>query len=39
MISIHAPVKGATGLIDSPKRVEEISIHAPVKGATHHYLL
>ena len=36
MISIHAPVKGATGFrivigIDG----DTISIHAPVKGATH----
>ena len=37
VISIHAPVKGAT-LIDRPVRVGTfISIHAPVKGATNRY--
>ena len=34
VISIHAPVKGATRL-GRPRRQEaRISIHAPVKGAT-----
>ena len=35
VISIHAPVKGATiwTLLDMPA-TGEISIHAPVKGAT-----
>ena len=34
LISIHAPVKGATGVpyLDGEELV--ISIHAPVKGAT-----
>ena len=33
-ISIHAPVKGATGFDYVGGRVVWISIHAPVKGAT-----
>ena len=33
-ISIHAPVKGATGLDASGRQPLGISIHAPVKGAT-----
>ena len=33
-ISIHAPVKGATGDTLTTLREMEISIHAPVKGAT-----
>ena len=34
-ISIHAPVKGATGYGDVDEvLLHEISIHAPVKGAT-----
>ena len=35
-ISIHAPVKGATGSPSDydPMRQSDISIHAPVKGAT-----
>ena len=33
-ISIHAPVKGATGTTDLLRAVPDISIHAPVKGAT-----
>ena len=33
-ISIHAPVKGATGDGLQPDTVQRISIHAPVKGAT-----
>ena len=33
-ISIHAPVKGATGLPCSLGLCKHISIHAPVKGAT-----
>ena len=37
LISIHAPVKGATSLKDSYRGTYRISIHAPVKGAT--YLL
>ena len=33
-ISIHAPVKGATGLFCRKNVQRHISIHAPVKGAT-----
>ena len=33
-ISIHAPVKGATWLVDRLDMLSRISIHAPVKGAT-----
>ena len=33
-ISIHAPVKGATGAVVAGKQAVRISIHAPVKGAT-----
>ena len=33
-ISIHAPVKGATGLHRLVGLAAYISIHAPVKGAT-----
>ena len=33
-ISIHAPVKGATGLFRCLMHPDVISIHAPVKGAT-----
>ena len=34
IISIHAPVKGATLADPAGVVVDEISIHAPVKGAT-----
>ena len=34
-ISIHAPVKGATGFEPGLCGTAQISIHAPVKGATH----
>ena len=34
LISIHAPVKGATLQLHPPVRRHVISIHAPVKGAT-----
>ena len=34
LISIHAPVKGATLSIAAPNLPPSISIHAPVKGAT-----
>ena len=34
MVSIHAPVKGATYLKEEKPKTEEVSIHAPVKGAT-----
>ena len=34
LVSIHAPVKGATGGKMTSKEVAEVSIHAPVKGAT-----
>ena len=33
-ISIHAPVKGATGGAPLTEDLAYISIHAPVKGAT-----
>ena len=33
-ISIHAPVKGATGINGDAIETIRISIHAPVKGAT-----
>ena len=35
IISIHAPVKGATGAEGQGEGCPRISIHAPVKGATH----
>ena len=34
MVSIHAPVKGATYTILNPIPKTCVSIHAPVKGAT-----
>ena len=34
VISIHAPVKGATFWLHDPYTAQRISIHAPVKGAT-----
>ena len=34
LISIHAPVKGATNSEKKERVVVDISIHAPVKGAT-----
>ena len=34
LVSIHAPVKGATPLTELLKLVGVVSIHAPVKGAT-----
>ena len=34
IISIHAPVKGATSRQDRGVELIQISIHAPVKGAT-----
>ena len=38
VISIHAPVKGATRVNSLFKELGfQISIHAPVKGATHRY--
>ena len=33
-VSIHAPVKGATGMYKGENVTREVSIHAPVKGAT-----
>ena len=33
-VSIHAPVKGATGLQQLQLVLLQVSIHAPVKGAT-----
>jgi len=37
LISIHAPVKGATGGSGRSPWRRQISIHAPVKGATAGY--
>ena len=37
MISIHAPVKGATSKHSARLFRAKISIHAPVKGATSEY--
>ncbi len=34
MVSIHAPVKGATGEDVARTYATKVSIHAPVKGAT-----
>ena len=34
IISIHAPVKGATSSLTVSDVLSDISIHAPVKGAT-----
>ena len=34
MISIHAPAKGATNVLDAGSLALDISIHAPAKGAT-----
>ena len=34
LISIHAPMKGATGSVVEGWRNDKISIHAPMKGAT-----
>ena len=33
-VSIHAPVKGATGPHAGQQLIARVSIHAPVKGAT-----
>ena len=35
IISIHAPVKGATAPVSKDDGRHSISIHAPVKGATY----
>ena len=34
VVSIHAPVKGATYAYHETKKELDVSIHAPVKGAT-----
>ena len=34
LVSIHAPVKGATARLSVYRILEDVSIHAPVKGAT-----
>ena len=34
LVSIHAPVKGATPVNRRPLHLLSVSIHAPVKGAT-----
>ncbi len=36
-VSIHAPVKGATGMAYIEGLYDFVSIHAPVKGATSAY--
>ena len=33
-VSIHAPVKGATSVVENKEIDKSVSIHAPVKGAT-----
>ena len=33
-VSIHAPTKGATGLVNVVLDIQGVSIHAPTKGAT-----
>ncbi len=33
-ISIHAPIQGATYLLQTAKEIADISIHAPIQGAT-----
>ncbi len=38
IVSIHAPVKGATGTVIIQYQASRVSIHAPVKGATSHLL-
>ena len=38
-ISIHAPAKGATGIIKINSSPSNISIHAPAKGATRKTLI
>ena len=38
-ISIHAPVKGATGITGRIQTRNYISIHAPVKGATNDHFV
>ena len=35
LISIHAPAKGATNLLEFDIKAVYISIHAPAKGATY----
>ena len=34
LVSIHAPVKGATNCLLGGDSLRRVSIHAPVKGAT-----
>jgi len=34
MVSIHAPVTGATAALLFPRELRRVSIHAPVTGAT-----
>ncbi len=36
VVSIHAPTRGATSIVELPKIVDEVSIHAPTRGATQH---
>ena len=37
VVSIHAPVRGATIGDASLQGLVGVSIHAPVRGATHHF--
>ena len=34
MVSIHAPARGATGLVHQRRVLRDVSIHAPARGAT-----
>ena len=34
-VSIHAPLRGATGRVMRPKGITHVSIHAPLRGATY----
>ena len=34
LVSIHTPVRGATGTADGYRERSKVSIHAPVRGAT-----
>ena len=36
IVSIHAPMKGATSRPGNREHASDVSIHAPMKGATSH---
>ena len=36
LVSIHAPLRGATSRLRSPLQIQMVSIHAPLRGATWH---